>query len=219
MEVTNLSFEEWVRFIFDRPVTSPAWYWDTDADWWQGEPCLSVEYMTRAFEDAAEVLRPYSDAQLNQGLWYLINETGGEMYALLAESVSLTDQLRCVRSIFTLFKRCFAVRCSDSLSHRDEKANPLNAVCYMWWDIFPTWGAPNDPARHMLDSELLRMMRKTLALDSEACRESALHGLGHWRLHYPDKTTEIIDDFLAGRTVISRPLRSYALRARKGMVL
>lgn len=217
MEMKDLAFEDWVRLNFDRPVASPAWYWNPEADTWEEEPALSIAYITRAFEESARVFAPFSDAQLDQGLWHLINESG-EIGYLFAESVTEGDKLRCARSIFALFERCFAIRCSNSLLHRDEKASPLNSVCYMWWDIFPTWGAPDSPARHALDSELLRVMQKTLALDSAACRESALHGLSHWHLHYPRVVEATIDAFLAGRPKLSRHLQNYARDARNGAV-
>jgi hypothetical protein len=217
VESAKPTFEEWLRIHFDPSVTALECYLYPDGEGGEMEPILSVDYITRTFEESGEVLRRFSDTQLNQGLWFLLIESG-EMSALFAKGVSLSAQLGCIRSIFTLFKRCFAVRCSNSLSHREDKANPLNAVCYMWWDAFPAWGAPDDPARHLLDSELLRMIRMTLSLDSEAVRESALHGLNHWHLHYPDKTREIIDEFLNSRIKISRHLRTYALAARNGAV-
>jgi hypothetical protein len=61
----------------------------------------------------------------------------------------------------------------------DASMNPLNSICYMWWDIFPTMGQTDNEAYHQRDQLLLNVIRKTLDLDSDACREGALHGLGH----------------------------------------
>ena len=57
------------------------------------------------------------------------------------------------------------------------------------------------------------------ALDSEPCREGALHGLGHWHLSYPERTATIIDQWLAGQPRISPELRPYATSGRAGCVL
>jgi hypothetical protein len=58
-----------------------------------------------------------------------------------------------------------------------------------------------------------------LALPHDACRESALHGLGHWHHAYPDQTADIIDEFLARNEGIRDELRRYAMAARCGCVL
>ena len=80
----------------------------------------------------------------------------------------------------------------------------------------------DDPAVDALrgiDDAILHVMARTLRLESEACRESALHGLGHWHRAHPDRTTRIIDGWLAGAPRISPELRQYALGARRGCVL
>jgi hypothetical protein len=66
----------------------------------------------------------------------------------------------------------------------------------MWWDIIPIYGQPDVPERSELDQEILGMLESTLQLDSIACRESALHGLGRWPHYYPVQVGKIIDAFL-----------------------
>jgi hypothetical protein len=61
-------------------------------------------------------------------------------------------------------------------------------------------------------------MRRILAVDSVACQESALHGLGHWQRHYPTFVREAIDEFLTTRKNMRRELREYAQCARHGCV-
>ncbi len=62
-------------------------------------------------------------------------------------------------------------------------------------------------------------MRRTLDLSSDACRESALHGLGHWHLEYPQQVEAIIDRFLDSHPDLRSELKAYARAARKGRVL
>jgi hypothetical protein len=214
------TFADWLRQVFDRPVMNPAWYWDCEANTAEPPPPDCVAYLTRLFEEPELVLAPYSDAQIDQGLWYLVsNSCSDHMFSLIEPEVAWPQRCRGIRSIAALFERLFAHRCSDHLSHLDEAgARPLNGVCYMWWDIFPAYGRPLNPPYAQVDAELLAVMRRVLALDSLACRESALHGLGHWHKYYPEVVELAIDEFLARAGDLRQELREYAECARLGYV-
>jgi hypothetical protein len=69
-KLTDLSFKEWVKHVFDHPVTDPAWHFDINSEWWDSSSEEAMHYMTQLFENDGAILAPYSDAQLNQGLWY-----------------------------------------------------------------------------------------------------------------------------------------------------
>jgi hypothetical protein len=142
------------------------------------------------------------------------------MFALMDESVPWSTRQRCISSIHLHYEQCFARRCSPHLSHLDEPgANPLNLVCYMWWDLMPISGKPDDPARRELDDAILQVMESTLQLDSLACRESALHGLGHWQHAYPERVGEIIDSFSMSQPELPEKLQAYMINAYTGYVL
>ena len=221
--ITQLIFEQWLMYVFDHPVAESGqeWYWADDADWWDGSASDTIEFMTRAFEDAAHWFQPYSDAQLNQGLWFIAdNACSNHMFALLDSGVPWSARQKCVRSIYNLFEQCFAVRCSMHLSHLDESgASPLNLVCYMWWDILPIIGQPDNPDQRALDQEILGVMESTLQLDAIPCQESALHGLGHWQRQYPRQVKRMIDTFLQNQNGLREDLRAYALAAHGGCIL
>ncbi|MFN0016765.1 MAG: hypothetical protein ACKVP0_00815 [Pirellulaceae bacterium] len=209
------TYLDWIRHVFDHPISNPAWHWDLKADTTEPPPPESVAYLTRLFEEP-EILATYSDPQVNQGFWYLVdNSCSSYMFSLIELGVSWPERQRGIRSIATLFAQLFAHRCSNHLSHFDEVgAGALNLVCYMWWDIFPARGQDGE----LLDAELLAVMKRILTLDSVACQESALHGLGHWHMYYPEMVEQIIDEFLA-RVDSARPeLREYAECARRGCV-
>jgi hypothetical protein len=223
-QLQNLTFDEWLIYVFDHPVPTDGqneWYWDLERDDWIEVPEDAIRFMTRAFEHAGEVLEPYSDAQLNQGLWFLAsNACSNHMFALMDESLPWSARERCIESIYPLFEQCFARRCSPHLSHVDEPgASPLNLVCYMWWDIIPISGKPDEPTRRELDAAILRVMESTLQLNSIACLESALHGLGHWQMYYPDRVREIIDRFSMRRADLPEKLQFYRKAAYAGCVL
>ena len=122
-------------------------------------------------------------------------------------------------AIGALFAKLFAPRCSPHLSHLDEAgASALNVSCYMWWDLIPFLGRPDDPARREIDDACLGVMERTLDLDSIACRESALHGLGHWHGGYPRRVESAIDAFLGAHPDLRPELVRYARSARSGCV-
>ena len=127
--------------------------------------------------------------------------------------------------MFTLFERFFAPRCSSHLSQLDTQGtdtsaiSPLNMICYMWWDLLPIYGKPEEPERAEFDATCLEVMRLTLDLDSDACRESALHGLGHWSYIYPQEVKAIIDAWLSRHPSITDDLSAYAFAARRGHIL
>ena len=211
-----MSYSNWIRMFFDHTVTDFTLRYHED-DTVERIPADCVAYLTLLFE-APEVLDQYSDAQVNQGFWDLLHR-GYYIHSLTEPSVPWLDRQRAIRAIEILFSRLFARKCSNHLSYRDEPgASPLNSVCYMWWDIFPYHGRPKNPDNRELDMELLGVMERILNLDSLACRESALHGLGHWQMYYPEVVHKVIDNFLAVAVDVSPELLVYAKDARRGMV-
>ena len=214
------SLLNWIAHVFDHPVADPAWHWSSDAPAWEGSSEDTVALVADTFERSGELLARFTDEQLNQGFWYLTSASCSDfMFALVEPDVPLAARLRAVRSFVPLFEQVMAVRCSPHLSHLDEQpANPLNSACYMWWDILPIHGKPEDAERAEFDAEVLRVLPRLLSIPHDACRESALHGVSEWQLYYP--TAEAIVDEWFARTPGLRPeLVSYAQRAKVGNVL
>jgi hypothetical protein len=88
----------------------------------------------------------------------------------------------------------------------------------MWWDLLPLSGQPSVSLQKPIDSTALEVMANTLALDSIACQESALHGLGHWQSAYPAEVAKNIDHFLKENPRLRAELIRYAQSARCGCV-
>lgn len=216
----NSSLAEWIGYVFDHPVTDPAWHWVADAPEWEGPPALVATHIAETFGDSGRLLSRFSDEQLNQAFWFLVSNTCSEfMYALVDPGVPSLSRLRALRSFVPLFEQVMATRCSSHLSHLDEPgANPLNSACYMWWDILPIHGHPEESARAEFDAEVLVVLRRLLAIPHDACRESALHGIGEWCHYYP-QVSRIVEDFLASTPNLRPELVSYAQRAKVGDVL
>jgi hypothetical protein len=88
----------------------------------------------------------------------------------------------------------------------------------MWWDLVPICGRPEEPSQTEFDNEVLHVMKRTLELKSDACREGALHGLGHWHDGYAAEIEKIIDNFLQHNSDLRPELAEYAAHAKTGMV-
>lgn len=218
IDTRNMTFEQWVKAVFAHPVSHVSWHWDVDFR----EPSdeKSVEYMTHLFSNAG-LLDDFLDSQVSEGLNFLISSgLSNHMCSVYNEKPPVDAKLQCLDSFTTLFEKCFAPRCTPDLSHLSPP-NPgaLNGICYMWWDIIPMYGHPENKVLRQLDEKILSVMEKTLNLDSIACHENALHGLGHWHRHYPAETESIIDAFIKRSAAkIPGELRSYAMSARTGCV-
>jgi len=221
----DISFKDWLKWVFDHPVSTPEWYWDDrdklgDIAWREGSAATEIKFMTRLFEAPTRCLTNLSDAQANQGLWFLTGDSCMNCLAhLLDESVAWTERQHCIHSTLTLFTTYFSERCSPHLSHLSESDNPLNLSCYMWWDHLHTDSRLKEPSTATVNAEIVAVMGQTLDLSNNACRESALHGLGHWYKYRPEQVTQIVNTFVANHSDLRPELLSYARVAGVGRVL
>jgi hypothetical protein len=215
----NQALSDWIAHVFDHPVTDEAWYWLMDAPVWRGSSEQTATFIAETFERSGELLARFTDAQLNQAFWYLVSAGISDlMFALVEPGVPLATRLRALRSFVPLFEQVMAIRCSPHLSHLDEQpANPLNGACYMWWDILPIYGKPEEPDRIEFDAEVLRVLSRLLSIQHDACRESALHGISEWQAYYPSARS-IVDQWLSRTSDLRPALVLYAERAKIGMV-
>lgn len=214
------TFDDWITAVFTNAARGSK-FWERIEDTDLTAPVI-VEFMTRLFEDSDDLLRQFNNLEVDEGLGYVVRAgTSDYMFALLDQEVPWTARQQCIRSMKRLYTDCFARTCDPNhLSHPNSAESiPLNGVCYMWWDILPIYGCPNDPSRFDLDFEMINVMSFALSIDSDACRESVLHGLGHWHLDYPSQVEAIIDEFLKQNPMLRSDLVDYALNARLGYVL
>jgi hypothetical protein len=212
----------WIDHVFDHPANDPPWYVGLDAmtEEWPEAPETVVSHIAATFEHSRKLLSRFSNERLNQGCWYLFNPGPPDiMGTLLDERVPLACRLRALRSFVPLFEQVMAERCSSHLSHLDEKgANPLNGACYMWFDNVLDRHNPERLIQAQLETDLIGTLRVILAISHDACRESALHGIGHWVRHYP-QLADLVDQFLSATPGLRPEIIAYAESARAGKVL
>ena len=220
LQSVDLSFAEWLNLVFDHPVSDRAWYWDSDDEWELGRE-TGAHYLCRLFAEAGSLPQRFCDEQIAIGLKYLIDPGNSDtFFSLLAGPAPWEVRKSGLEAIYILFRDLFQKRCSDALGHIDEPGGgALNGTCYMWWDILPVHGQPESPALSERDALLLDVMRNILHLESDSVRESALHGLGHWQIYYPEQVEKIVTDFIWKHRKIRDSLRNYAYAAMHGDVL
>jgi hypothetical protein len=241
MRIGRFGFETWTKWVFDHPVTKHEWWWDVpDVDeggrWLDRPTWRVIRFMTRFFEDPGPCVAPYSDEQIDQGLWFIFHDANSEHIRSLNDwRVSYALRLRCLRAMVALHERLFVLRCAEVLNHfrePDRGATPLNSICYMLWDLvykgtIEDWGHwnsrkakwRNSSANPKFVTHMLEALQRVLAIPHKACQEAAIHGLGHVQRGHPGKASAIIDEYLLSNPAIDPRLREYALRARAGKIM
>ena len=204
------SFQTWLDSLFGQEVKK----WSDELE--DGviapkSPSLQIEYLTCIFSYPKESFTPYSADQVGQGLNYLLNSYDKMIAAVFDDSVPWSERQQCLNSIFTLFKDFFASKCEPNQKHY-AGSKELDFICYMWWDIFPTWGTSNPD----FNRTCLAVMEQTLYLKSWACCESAIHGLNHWCHNHKEEVNAIINRFLKARKNIPSSVQQHAIWAKNG---
>lgn len=106
------------------------------------------------------------------------------------------------------------------LGHLDEPgAGPLNQICYMLWDTTPLGYWEGSSEKETFYPVVLAVLGYALRSRNIACVESALHGLGHLRLHRERDVTPMIDEFIRSSPKLRPELRRYAENAAAGCIL
>lgn len=234
MEEATVTFDEWVKWAFDHPVAAKdakEWWWSHLPDPDEGGRRLdlpserALTFATKLFENPLAYLSCYSDAQIGEGIWFIVfRACSKHLDGLVDPRVELGLRTRCIRSLENLFRDLFAPRCTDNVRRNDT--NPLDQTCYMLWDLVVqdadsaqqnpdgTYQIVRDPE---IDKEFLDTLARILAMPSIACQQSALHGLGH--LAQDAKLgANVVQQYLDDHPNLRDDLRKYALKALVGAV-
>jgi hypothetical protein len=220
-EIVSASFDEWLTHVFNHELEPAHWRWNEDFVEWAAPSATTVDFLCRTFEDCGTLFKRFTQNQIAIGLWYIASGSLSKIGASLwDESVPWPARRRSVRSIRKLYSDCFAVHCAPLLSYLEKKRDypspypPLNGTCFMWWDLFDNLLGLKKPTGNEIENECLAVMEYALGLESIACQESALHGLGHCSRAYPEFVRPAIDRFIKTNPNASPELIHYALAAR-----
>jgi hypothetical protein len=171
-----------------------------------------AKHFIRFNREIARIREDWQDDQLAKGIWHLYGSGAchfSELHRLPPSP--LVDDL--FDSLQVLYRDLFEVRCSHFYSHLDRGpdvlAQPLNAPCYMLWemdcgiDCFWRFGVP----------EHVDLSIRTLAAlgrsHHPAVVESVIHGLGHMIASHREACRPILEE-IVGRKNLAPELRTYA---------
>lgn len=205
-----MTFDEWVDVCFaqhERPK--------------QLAPRVLAGYLAELFESPAFLVRRFAPEEIAQGLELIFGHDSEFLIAARERTVPKELQRRWVRAIAGLYRDLFRPLCTWHLGHLNggpEPPHALNRVCYMLWDMDCLEGAAMFPGHEHLVDPIFEVLEGALALDSIACQESALHGLGHLASYHRDRVERAIDARLGAEPPLTPALRKYAAAARSGGV-
>lgn len=198
VSLDRLSFEQFLKFGFDRTLEDQFWY--HSEDYLLGNPTHTTRHLIKLFRAPEILAEKYTPRQYEQGLYFVANLLCYIKFTGLFWDTRVPFDLReeLIFANYDLFERFFA-------HHETEH------VCFMWWDVlaygyYMENGKAEDENGERVQQAMFETLKKILEIDSEACQKSALHGLGHLK---HTKTEATIKDFLR-RHAVSRELKDYA---------
>ena len=213
-------YDQWIEYVFNRPITPNGWYFDfdLDAESFEASPSEVTKLVAETCKRAETDLIKFSDEQVDAGLNFIFNDACSRVVFDIKDS-SVPDALRleCIDAIYSLYEGCYRLRCTESLSHLNEKPDtPLNNSCYMLWDVSALAFWKDD--QKMYYSAVISLLGRVLNIPHQACMESALHGLGHIYDDAPEEVEAVIDAWLRADKTQRPELLTYAKAARVGRV-
>jgi hypothetical protein len=213
-----MNINEFTQYLYKRSVDGTEWYFSGEHE----DPDLQkdqlVQLAAQAFNNVAKAANQFDEKQVCMGLRYLINPSCGPIpYLYLDTSIDFSIRSNAIVSMQAVFRNLFANLSGEHGLYRTSGGSPLSyrETCYMWWDIFPRHGVPRRSDMEETDTVICQTISSILEIDSLACQESALHGLGHWFSSRPDEVAETIKSFLPHAPVA---LKEYAIDAMQGRV-
>ena len=217
-------YEAALAHLFDRPAPAggqQAWVWDDDPEAFAATPLEWTRIQTLVFANAAVDLRAFSDDQVGMGLNFLMDNGLSDVpYAAIHESVPVDEAMRMMRAMPRLWRDGIGPRLSSVRAGIGSGAGGrLGHVCYMWFDVWPTFYLVRD--RQPWRDAVWHVLEQMLEVPCREVRIAALHGIGH-RGRDLGRDAEIdraVDALLSELGHDDAELRTYANAAREGRVL
>ena len=211
-----------LRYLFDRPVPKEGeqeWYWNSDEPEFEATPLEWTRIQTLMFANAGTDLTPYSNQQVGMGLNHVMSNNAGDIPHMANDpSVPLADAMRMMEAFPSLWRDCIGPRLDAAEAQGDEDSvKRLDFVCYMWFDVWPTFWSAKDIAEWR--DALWHVFCEMLDMPCREVQQSALHGIGHDG-RYLERQAAIdqrIERFIAEKNSDTE-LVNYARAAACGMV-
>ncbi len=226
------TFDEWVDYCFTQGMADFRFGAETDSKRREVEarsesflcipPPILAEYLPRLFWNPGFIADRFSHDQIADGIWFLFGCASAYYEDLRFGPVSAPKQIECISCVGALYTQLLDRVCCRNASEPDgDFINKLSVdgAVYMIWDD-GIRGAVCVPEQHphLVDPGFAVLRRVLHECRTSSCRISALHGLGHLYLDFPERVERLIDEFL-DRTEIPDWVVRYASDAREGCVL
>lgn len=210
-----------LRYMFDRPVPQgqeQEWYWDLDEPDFEATPLEWTRIQTVLFANAGRDLAPYDDERVGMGLNYVMsNMVSNVPFAAADDTVPLAETMRMMAALPRLWRDCIGPRLAHVHQPIGTAAGRLGYVCYMWFDVWPTFRLQGD--RPAWNEAIANVFRDMLAVPCREVQIAALHGVGHSIGDENQAALQrVVDDFLPRIGPADDELSNYALAARSGCV-
>jgi len=155
LDLSKLSYEEWIKFFFDRPVIDDSNerydLFRKDHDSFDAsKPSTIINYLETLCRNFVTITERYSLQQIDQGIWAIFGPEIESHRYLTDRSVPLEKRLNCIRSMYFVY--------ADFVAKSDIE---VMENCFdMWWDFLSTnfWAQVNLnmlTAKHQGDSEAM----------------------------------------------------------------
>lgn len=211
-----IGYEGWVDSIFSAKSEETDFF-ESIYFYSPKEQACALRLSIEVFRNINSVIERYGEHSVCKGLFFFINGMKSHMPYLFTSAELPTElRLEAIEAIYYVFVNFFEPRCQQIASHgRDVSLGCLNDLCYMWWDEFPYHGGGGGADDNVINKAFLSLLERLLNLRNVACKESALHGLGHWHISCPEEVSEIIGNHLND---MPNELIDYAMQATCGNV-
>lgn len=210
-DVSAWSYDQWLRFLFDHEASEfdgDGWYLDA-GEYVVTDPHKLLDHLSRFFCDPTSAVKPYTDLQLEGGLWFLTGHDGFLRY-LFDERADSRVRAHTASHMYDLFVELLC-----------DRGRWLTAT-YMWWANFIAFGGMHDNwigADALLRNTTFDVLAKLLRVKSDACVKSALHGLNHLQPIDELRVRRETDQFLMTTKDLTQEMREYAEECREGWAL
>jgi hypothetical protein len=126
VDISMMGYEQWIRFLFDRPIPKDAeqedpWHFRVNCEVTDQEKL--VTHVTRLCQEMPLIGKQYAPNQIDEGMWCLLGSNVQFGTFLMDPAVSLEARKCCIQSMYRVF----------------ELYVPTLTVvptCFdMWWDL------------------------------------------------------------------------------------
>lgn len=232
------SFDDWVQYTFTKAADD---FWERSGDsedvvrsreiaFLDLDAVCVTQYLTRLFESPAFVADRYSDDQIAGATSFLFGIGSEYFLDVQSRKVPADLQVRCIRSLTTLYTDLYDRVCGRRGSDPDtdlRETCEVDGAVYMIWDMNYLECTVMFPERnpHLVEPGIEVLASVLQRCRTSACLVSALHGIGHiccTHSHNGDKAIADRMKRMVGAFVDSRELPDwlddYAACAREGYV-